>query len=223
MITVNYKTVSTKFHIEKCLKNLQEYKVLSFDTETRGLYTEEEKKEAIKFLKENNEPSGVKKIALQVANNSGLSFPSLIKVTHFVFGVSENKSFIIICEDPKLEIRIWEWVSNYKGKLLVHNSTYDLKIMYNRVKKFPNNFDDTAMMAKCLINNVDIWKAKVGLKELMGSKYDPSWLLMNDYTPKNLKDPKFIKYAAIDGAATYKLWLEVYFHLYGFHYNDSPF
>ena len=208
-IKVEYKVVSTRFFIKKLLKELESYKVLSFDTETQGVYSKEDKAEAKAYLKQNNLPVDTKRIALQVAENSGLSFPSLIRVTHFVFGVSAFKSVILICEDPKLELEIWNWVANYNGKLLVHNSLYDLKIMYHRIRKFPKDFEDTQLLYKSFVNNVDVWKAKAGLKDIMGSDYDPTWQLMDDYEPDNLKEPKFLQYASIDGAATFKLWFDM--------------
>jgi DNA polymerase I-like protein with 3'-5' exonuclease and polymerase domains len=170
------------------------------------LYTPEERAEAVQFLKDEDLPVDTKRIALLVANNSGLSFPSLIQTTHFVFGVSEDYSVILVCDDPQLEMHIWNRIAEYDGLYLVHNTLYDLKIMYNRLRKLPKNYEDTALLAKCLINNAENWRAKVGLKDLMGSYYDPAWSLFNEYEPKNLKDPKFLMYAATDGGATFKLW-----------------
>jgi len=214
-IDVTYKVHSSKWHILKALDNLSTYDTLSFDTETRGVYTKSERKEALLYLKGENLPVDKKGLALQIAANSGLSFPSLVSVTHFVFGISESESVIIVCHNTNLEILIWNWIANYKGLLLVHNSSFDLKIMYQRINKFPMNFEDTQLLSKCLTNNVNVWQCKVGLKDLMGVYYDPSWALFKDFEVDNFKDPKFLQYASIDGAATFKLWYDIQEYMYG--------
>jgi hypothetical protein len=215
MIKVEYEVHSTMWHIKKCLQELQNVPMLSFDTETRGVYTPVERYEAKEYLKKENIPVNEKTLALQVANNSGLSFPTLVNVTHFVFGLTDHSSIVIICDRPQLEKIIWNWIAQYPGKMLVHNTLYDLKIMYSRVGKLPKDYEDTALLAKCMTNNSATWKAKVGLKDLMASYYDPKWALMDDYEPINLKDPGFLMYAAIDGAATVKLWNDIQEYLRG--------
>jgi len=208
-IEVNYSVVSTVFHIRSVLTELLHHPILSFDTETAGVYSKVERKSATKVLAQPDLPLETRRSALLVAGNSGLSFPALVSVTHFIFGVSEDESVVIICESPVIEKYIWEWVKDYSGKLLIHNALFDLKIMYNRLKALPKNYEDTSLLSKCLINNSDPWLARVGLKELMGSYYDPKWSLMDTYEPDNLRDPDFLLYAATDGAATFKLWYDI--------------
>ena len=84
--------------------------------------------------------------------------------------------------------------------------------MYNRVGCLPQNYVDTAIMSKCFMNHVNIWKAKASLKELMKNQYDPSWSIYDEYEPENPKNPKFLKYCSIDGAATFNLWEELKAH-----------
>ena len=214
-INVSYGVYSTRWHIDKALCKLMAHPVLSFDTETKGVYSKPERQEAKQYLKNAGIPIDNKRIALQVAENSGLSFPSLVNVTHFIFGTSEDHSEVMVCNNYQLELFIWNWVAHYPGVLLIHNTLFDLKLMFHRINAFPLNYEDTALMAKTLVNNVDVWKAKVGLKELMGSYYDPAWTLIDEYEPDNLKDRKFLRYAAIDGAATFKLWYDIQDYLAG--------
>jgi len=54
------------------------------------------------------------------------------------------------------------------------------------------------LMLRTLINDVDSWKCKTGLKEFVGSYYDPKWSMMEDYTNENFKDEKFLQYCAND-------------------------
>jgi hypothetical protein len=205
-IQVTYDVFSSKFMIQKAMRELESHEILSFDTETKGVYPKAEREEAREALKDPELPNEYRRLALMVANNSGLSYPSLVSVTHFIFGTSEDHSCIFICDDPNLEVFIWSWIKKFPHLMAIHNTLYDLKLMHHRLQSLPGNYEDTALMAKCLINHVDTWKAKVGLKEIMGDYYDPKWTLFDSYEPENLRDPDFLMYGAIDGAATFKLY-----------------
>jgi hypothetical protein len=192
--------------INKLPKILAKFDLLSLDTETRSVYDKETRSEADEYLKEANTYDPYYKQARVVAESSGLSFPSITRTTHFIFGESKTKSHIVICTTDNMEMLMWKLISKYQGTFLVHNSLFDLKIMFQRLKLLPPKFIDTALVVKCMINHVNIWKAKTALKELMGGYYNPRWSLYNDYEPENLKNQNFIDYCAIDGAATIYLW-----------------
>ena len=204
-IQVKYIIKTTSWQIHKTLKDLEKIPELSFDIETKGVYSKEERKEALETLKSEDIDIYLRKLASVVSNNSGLSFPTLIETTHFIFGLTKDESIILIPENASTEILIWNWLKTYPGTLYIHNTLFDLKVMYSRIKALPNNYEDTALWVKTLINNSDSWKASVKLKELMGEYYDPAWTLIDEYEPDNVLDPKFLRYAAIDGAATYYL------------------
>ena len=204
-IVVEHTVYSSPWFVQKALKKLEDEPFLSFDIETKGVYPKTDRSEALKML--NTDLSlEERRLTSIISNNSGLSYPSLVDVTHFIFGTSRSTSVILICSSAQEEMRIWNWIVNYSGCLLIHNTMFDLKVMYHRTEKLPGKYEDTQMMAKVLINNADSWKAKVGLKELMGSYYDPKWTLIDEYEPENPRDPAFIRYAAIDGAATFYLY-----------------
>jgi len=206
VIHVDFRVVGTKYLILKALKELEQYDVLGFDTETRGVYPRVDREEAHELLKSPKLDMEHQRVCRLVANNNGLSYPSLVSVTHFVFGISESQSVIIITDTPHLEMLVWKWVAAYKGLLVIHNTLFDLKIMYHRVKCLPQNYEDSVLIIKAYINNADTWKARVGLKDLMAEYYDPGWTLIDGYEPENLRDPAFLRYTAIDGAAVRKLW-----------------
>jgi len=205
VIKVDYTIGSTSWHINKKLMSMNDIPMMSLDLETKGVYSKLERKRALKLLATEDITKKCQNYYL-ISNNSGLSYPSLVNVTHFVFGISKSSSIILIPENPRQEIIIWKWIVNYQGKLLVHNTLFDLKVMYHRTHAFPKDYEDTALRIKTLINNSKSWKAKIGLKDLMGSHYSPKWTLIDEYEPDNPKEEKFLRYAAIDGAATYYLW-----------------
>jgi hypothetical protein len=213
MIKVSYGVTATRYNIQKKLNKLAENPVMSLDTETSGVYPKQDRSTAQKLLDKDQDLSidQIKQYRM-VAGNSGLSFPSLVVTTHFIFGLSKDHSEILIPDTIHTEMLIWKFIAYYKGLLLIHNALFDLQIMYNRVHCFPQNYVDTSLMSKCFINHVDIWKAKVGLKELMKNQYDPTWSLYDEYEPNNPKNPKFLKYCSIDGAATFNLWEEIEDH-----------
>lgn len=210
IIKVDYEVAATEFKAIALLRKLNELPLLSFDTETQSVYTQEEITEAKKEVKRgladySREDS---KLIKQVAKASGLSNPDIVKVTHFIFGVSEKFSYIIIANNSKEELRIWKWLANYKGKLLIHNALFDLKLMYNRVQCLSKDYEDTQLMVKTLINDADDFKSRVGLKHLMGRYYDPGWTLLDDegYNSTDYKKASFLTYCSIDGASTWKLY-----------------
>lgn len=180
--------------------------LVAFDIETAGVYSKEQRKEAQKLLDEGNLDEYTRRLAAVAANNNGLSFPSIIKTTHFVFGWNKDNSTIYVPNNEREEAAFWNFLTHIKLKMIIHNSLFDLKVMYHRTGKLFKDFEDSALRAKTLINDANSWKAKTGLKELMGSYYDPKWSLFEDYEPEDPCNKKFLEYAAIDGAATIHLW-----------------
>ena len=204
---VQFVTHSSVYSIKKIIKILNSFDTLSFDTETRSVFDKKERQKS-KLIIQNNEYNSnyeYKKNCL-ISNSSGLSFPSVVKTTHFVFSTSPTVSHILICDNYVKENMVWNFILKYKGKLIIHNALFDLKILYQRTGQLPKNYVDTSLLAKCFTNHVNVWKCKVGLKDLMGSYYDPKWSLMNDYEPEDYNDEDFLNYVAIDGAATFYLY-----------------
>lgn len=210
MIKVEYESYASMYSILQVLKGLMKYQLLAFDVETRSIFPQEEIKKAKALLKHSELVSPEDLIAVkQVARADGLSTPVLVRTTHFVFGLSKSTSIVLIAQDAKTEMAIWNWVVKYPGKLLIHNTGFDLKICYQRTGKFPIDYEDTQLLAKTYINDAENWKSRVGLKILMGSSYDPKWMLFEDYNVANLKNKNFLDYAAIDGAAVQLLWSQL--------------
>ena len=209
-INVSYDLYTTRYGILRTLDELYARKTLSFDTEVQSVYNIDERNEAKELLKccqDERSPEDVR-LSKLVANSSGLSHPKITKVTHFQFGLSEDEAVIFICRDMDTELLVWNWLAEWEGKLLVHNAGFDLKIMHERTGKFPKDFEDTQLLAKCLINDADDWKARTGLKHLMGEYYDPKWQELDDdgYDVVDYKNEAFLRYCAIDVGSTYKLY-----------------
>jgi hypothetical protein len=204
---VTYDLYASNYAIKKHVpKILENFELLALDTETRSAYNKEMRKEAIAYLKEDYSKDETYKQARVVSASSGLSFPSIINTTHFIFGESKSHSHIVVCDSEQKEMVMWKMIADYQGTFLVHNALFDLKIMYQRIGCLPKNYIDTSLLVKCLINHVNIWKSKTSLKELMKDYYNIKWSLMNDYEPENLKNTDFLNYCAIDGASCIYLY-----------------
>ena len=207
-IKVDYEVHATQFSIMKALDKLSTKPILSYDCETQSQYSLEERAEAKDLLKNHIDEltSEDRKLCKLVSKSSGLSHPKITKVTHFIFGLSEDYSVILIAYTPTVENLICEWVANYKNKLVVHNSLFDLKIVHYHTNGFPIDIEDTQLLARCLINHTKDWECKTGLKHLMSEYYDPRWKEIESYDIQDYKNEAFLRYSAIDGAATFKLW-----------------
>lgn len=84
--------------------------------------------------------------------------------------------------------------------------SYDFRHLYYHTGKFPINYEDSQILAKTLINHVDTFKARTGLKELQGHKYSAWGISSDNFTLAQMNEPHVLHYAAIDAAATYDLW-----------------
>ena len=210
-IDVNYKVYSTRYFISKALKDLEQHSLLSYDCETQSRYSLDEKAEAKQLLKEHINDMDAEEVrhCKLIAKSSGLSYPTIIKTTHFIFGISESEAVVLIANSDQDELLICNWIVKYTGKLLIHNSLFDLKIVYHRTGKFPTDYEDTQLLAKSYLNHTETWKANSGLKHLMSGYYDPKWEMIDTYDVVDYKDTDFLRYCAIDGAATFKLYQQL--------------
>jgi len=205
-IDVKYTVHSSNYSILKALNSLPD--TISYDCETRSIYTEDQQAEAKDALKNHYNELDLDdmKLCKVVANSSGLSHPSIIQTTHFIFGISKEETVICIADNPKTEALIMNWLVSTDRHFILWNAGFDMKIIHQRTGKMLKHYDDGQLLLKCYINHCDTWKAKVGLKDFMSQYYHPEWALDVDYNVPDLKDEKFIRYCAIDGAATYHAW-----------------
>ena len=206
-IEVTYDKYFTLVSALSALKELP-YQV-SLDFETQSLYNKEEKAEAKKFLKEEELDRETEKFCKVVANSSGLSYPSITKITHMSIAWSDKDALVVVIPDMRTEMAILNWIVSSNHHFIIHNSLFDLKQVYVKTGKLPKKYDDSQLLAKSFINHSNIWKANVGLKELMSQYYDPKWCGIDGYDDTDLKKESFLKYAAIDACATYLLWTQL--------------
>jgi len=207
-IKVTYKTYSTLYSIRRAIAKIEkEHKKVSFDLETRSIYTEVQRLCAKKLLEDDDLTIEEENEYSRIKHSSGLSHPSMVRVTHIILGLDVHESVVFIV-DEKLERYVFNWLVNTDMKILIHNASFDLKIVHHRTGRFPKDYEDTQQFAKSLINDCNNYNSRTGLKLLVGSYYPPKWSMKGetDFEVKNLKDKDFLYYCAIDGGATRMLY-----------------
>jgi len=206
---VKYTSSKNLYEIISKLNNLPE--VFTADFETASKFTTEEKSEMLIFLETHKETLDREEIRQirQFIESNGLSHPSLSCVTHLSVAWSSTDAFVAILPTDTHRKRILQWLANTERKQIWHNLSFDGKHIMYHTGKFPKNFEDTEVLAKTLLNHVDIYKAKSGLKHLMGYKYGEWGISKDAFKLEEMFDENLIKYAATDSAATYALWEEL--------------
>ncbi len=187
--------------------------IVGADFETSSKYSSAQKDE-MKLQLEVTEPGSEEAIWLaQQIGSSGLSHPSLVRITHLSISISETESFVCTISKDS-EIAICEWLCETDIIQVWHNASFDLKLIYHRVKKFPKLFDDTQLMWYAILNHADSFQAKTGLKHLARKVYGDWGSGMKDnFNLESMHDPELIHYAGIDTCSTLFLYYEAMLHL----------
>lgn len=193
----------------KWLRSLPE--LVACDFESASKFTDEEKADMQNEYDELPDQGTLYAHALkQKIDSNGLSHPSLANITHFSVAWSETESMVFITDTPKMKSLIYTWLVTTESRQIWHNASFDFQhIFHNMGGRLPKHYEDTQILAKTILNHVNTFKSKVGLKELMGYKYG-SWAVASDsFQLSRMYDEKVIHYAGVDACATYALWEEM--------------
>ena len=181
--------------------------IVACDFEAASRYTDEEKEE---FKAQLETASRLDKHILQQRiDSSGLSHPSLSRLTHMSLAYSETEAYVFIFDNKEIQDTVLDWVVTTPIKQVWHNLCFDGKHILHNTGKLPIDYEDSQILAKTLLNHVDNSKSATGLKHLMGYKFG-AWAVSSDnFTLVNMYSPELIHYAAIDACATLTLWNEI--------------
>lgn len=206
-IKVDFEYTDNAFVAYKWLRALPNIFAVDFETASRYTIQEKEKFKVMLGVYKNTEDIRVTK---QKIDSDGLSHPRFSCITHLSLGISSNEAKVIICNTEKMRKIVTNFLVTTDKKQIWHNAAFDFKHIEYMEHKIPKNFVDTKLLAKVLLNNANNALGGVGLKELMGYAYGP-WSIAkeNPFTQENIYNEKLIGYAAIDGAATYKLYKDI--------------
>lgn len=181
--------------------------IVACDFEAASKYTDEEKEE---FKRQLETASRLDKHLLQQRiDSSGLSHPSLSRLTHMSLAYSETEAYVFIFDNQEIQDAVLNWIVTTPIKQVWHNLCFDGKHILHNTGKLPIDYEDSQILAKTLLNHVDNSKSATGLKHLMGYKFG-AWAVSSDnFTLANMYSPELIHYAAIDACATLTLWNEI--------------
>lgn len=182
--------------------------IIALDFEVASKYTEDEKKELSEMLTTLTDPEDIR-LTQQAVDSNGLSHPSLTKITHLSLATSDRNGIVFIFDNKELERIVLSWLVTTPKLQIWHNASFDFKQIYYHTGRFPKNYEDTLLLAKCILNHVENNKAEVGLKKLMGHLYG-SWGLSEDYfTLEQMHNETVHRYAVTDACATFRCFQDL--------------
>ena len=208
-VVVNYEYTNNLYKARRWLESLPDMFAADFEAAPRWTLKE---KELILYRLNNFKLSDEeRRIYLQQYTANGLSHPSLTYITHLSVGWSDRDSYVIVCDSPAIRTLVFKFLINTDKIQIWHNGLFDWKHILFHTGLMPSKSIDTMLLAKCLLNNANSAKDRVGLKDLMGYKYG-AWALAKDedvYTLENMWNPDMLKYSATDSPATYGLYEDI--------------
>ena len=203
-IEVDYKSTNDPIVAKEWLSGLPE--LFSADFETAVRYSNEVIKEAKEKMVDES-LSKKERIAYQaIAKSSALGHPSHCTITHCSIAYSEKDAYVFIIDDQPIADVVLDFLVSTDRTQVWHNYAYDGRFLRYYTYKDVKNVEDTQIFAKTLVNHVEVFKAKTGLKDLAGHWYGDWGISADNFTVQQQYDENVLKYAAIDACATYKLW-----------------
>ena len=202
-IKVTYQVTSSAYKANQWLRSLPD--LIACDFEAAVKYSPADLEAIHKRLEEN--PSKQEQILLKSRlAATALSHPSHVDLTHCQIAYSDHEAYVFIFDNKSIRNLILNFLITTTRTQIWHNATYDFQHICYHTNKFPLNYEDTQILAKTILNNVEVHKAKTGLKELAGHWYG-SWAVSPDMFDKSqMYDKDLLLYAATDATATYKLY-----------------
>ena len=203
-IQVNYQSTTDANTAKQWLKTLPDLIAVDFETAVR--YTENEIEEAKRRMIDKSLPKKERIKNQAIAKATALGHPYHCTITHCNIAWSEKDAYVFIIDAKEIADVILNFLITTPIKQIWHNYGYDGRFMRYYADADPLDIEDTQILAKTLLNHVETFKAKTGLKDLMGAWYGDWGISSDNFTVAQQHDPKVIKYSAIDAAATFKLW-----------------
>lgn len=203
-ISVNYDSTNDPKKAKEWLENLPELFAVDFEAAIK--YSDAEMLEA-KEKADDTTLDKKERIAYQsIAKASPLGHPSHCQITHCSLAWSDRDAQVLIIDSEKIKSIVLDFLTTNKKKQIWHNYSYDGRLIKYFTGKDAIDIEDTQILAKTLLNHVNVFKASSRLKDLMAEYYG-DWAIDSDYFHVSQQyEPKVLKYAAIDACATYKLW-----------------
>ena len=206
-IKVNYEYTNNLYKAKQWLDNLPELFAADFEVASRFTLKE---KELIKYRLDNYKLTfEERRVLLQQLTSDGLSHPSLTVITHLSVGWSDRDSYVIVCDNPAIRNLVHQFLTTTPKQQLWHNAVFDFKHIFYHTGVLPNNYIDTQLLAKSILNDADSFKDRTGLKELMQYKYGTWTISKDDFVLEEMWSSDTILYSATDSCSTFALYQDI--------------
>ena len=209
-IIVNYQSTSSAYVANQWLRTLPD--LIACDTEAAIKFTPEQ----LTAMQTELDASPPLRRAIELRaclSATALSHPYYVDLTHVQIAWSDSDAYVFILDNKRITDLVLNFLVSTTRTQIWHNATFDFKHIYYHTGKFPPNYEDSSLLAKCILNHVDTNLATVGLKELAGKMYG-SWGISSDHFDKSqMYDPTLLAYSATDACATYWLWHSIQRHI----------
>jgi hypothetical protein len=203
-IKVAYQSTNDADIASEWLNSLPE--LFSADLETAIWYTKDMIEEAKLNMLDEGLPKRERVRYQSIAKATALGHPSHCTITHCSIAYSEKDAYVFIIDSKAIADVVLDFLTTTTRKQVWHNYSYDGRFLMYYADKNAINIEDTQILAKTLVNHVEVFKAKTGLKDLMGAWYGDWGISADNFTIEQQYEEHVLKYAAIDACATYKLW-----------------
>lgn len=205
-IQVTYKTARTPYEANQLLKEIKQYNLFSADFEAAVKYTEKDLITLSTQL-ENEDLPKRKRIEYEaILKTTALDHPNHVTLTHCSIAINNHEAYVFILDKPKITDLILNFLITTPIKQIWHNASFDFKHIYYHTGKMPINYEDTQIFTKTILNHVETYKAKSGLKDLAGHRYGAWGISVDNFKLENIYEEHVHHYAAIDACATYYVW-----------------
>jgi hypothetical protein len=203
-IKVDYQSTNDAVIASGWLAGLPD--LIACDFETAIYYTKEVVDEAKLKMLDEELPKRERVRYQSIANATALGHPSHCTITHCSIAFSEKDAYVFIIDAKPIADVVLDFLTTTKRIQVWHNYGYDGRFLMYYAGKNAINVEDTQILAKTLLNHVDVFKAKTGLKDLAGAWYGDWGISADNFTLEQQYEEHVLKYAAVDSAATFKLW-----------------
>ena len=204
IIEVQYEYTNDAKTAQGWLDNLPDLIACDFETSVRYTKEEQAKAKELSLLQEIAKLERIKQQA--IAKASALGHPYHCTITHCSIAWSEKDAFVFIIDAQPIADTVLQFLTTTLRKQVWHNYGYDGRFIRYYADGDAPDIEDTQIMAKTIINHVEVFKAKTGLKDLAGAWYG-DWGISSDSFDVSQQYKEYVlKYAAIDACATWKLF-----------------
>ncbi len=202
-LKVTYKSTNVPYTAIQWLRSLPDK--IACDFEAALKYTPEELTQYKLELSESlSKPRTAQLRSILAA--TALDHPSHVDLTHVSIAISPTEAIVIILDTPKITQLVLNFLVTTDKLQIWHNASFDFKHIYYHTNKFPLNYEDTQLRAKCILNNTDNQASLTGLKHLAGHKYGDWAISADNFDKSQMHEEHVLHYAAIDACATYWLY-----------------